>query len=65
MEKLSVAGDAYCLLEVRATEAATLGIVRLEEVGNRLTAVRALLATAPADERRESIARILARGYRV
>lgn len=56
VEKLSEAGDAYSRLELRATVAAAFGRVRVEEeVGIRRVAVRALLATAPAVARRDSI----------
>ena len=57
VEKLSEAGEAYSLLEEIATVVPAFGSVRMEEVGIRRAAVRALLATAPAVVRIESIVR--------
>jgi hypothetical protein len=57
VEKLSEAGDAYSLRDVRATAVADLVRFRAEDEGSRLAAVRALLTTVPAAERTESISR--------
>lgn len=56
VEKLSE-GAAYCLLEVSVTAVTAFGRVRAELEWTRLTAVVALLATAPAVDRRASISR--------
>lgn len=48
-------GAEYCRLLVRATAVAAFGRVRADVDGSRLAAVQALLATAPAVVRRDSI----------
>ena len=58
VEKLSE-GAAYCRLEVRVTAVTAFGRLRAELEGTRLAAVTALLAIAPAVERRASISRFL------
>ena len=52
-------GAVYSRLAVRAMAVAAFGRVRAVAEGRRLVAVRALLATAPAVERRASILRVV------
>jgi hypothetical protein len=59
VEKLFEEGEAYSRRVVRATEAAALGKVQAEAAVRRLEAMHALLATAPAVDRRASILRIV------
>lgn len=52
VEKLSVAGAEYCRLDERATAVVACGRdLTVEEEGNLLVAVRALLATTAALDR--------------
>jgi hypothetical protein len=59
VEKLFEEGEAYSRRVVRATEAAALGKVQAEATMRRLEAMRVLLATAPAVDRRASILKIV------
>ena len=56
VEKLSE-GAAYCRLEARVTAVTAFGRVRAELAETWLADVTALLAIAPAEERRVSISR--------
>lgn len=52
MEKVSVPGAEYCLLDERATAVLACGrVLMVDEEGNLLVAVRALLAATAALDR--------------
>jgi hypothetical protein len=58
VERLSVEGAEYPRLDVRAKDTAAFGIVRTAVDGALPAIVRALLAAAPAVDRRASIMRV-------